>query len=137
LQYQLASLSEELELIFSNAPVTRAPDLIDHEASAPSTGGAIRKPVEGECPICVCDMEPDEELVWCKAACGQNYHKDCFERWRQSKMGGPVTCAYCRTEWQDEGTQQRTALEKLKEGAPKIGSYKNIGHLSMYQKPKA
>lgn len=79
-------------------------------------------------------MEPGEDIVWCKAACGQNFHKECFEQWRQSKMGGRVACVYCRTEWEDEETQPKTAVEKLKQSAPQIGSYKNIGHLPMYQK---
>lgn len=133
LQYQLAFMSEELEQIFANAPVTRAPDLSEYEA-ATATAEVVRKPVDGECPICVFDMEPGEEIVWCKAACGQNFHKECFEQWRRSKMGGRVTCVYCRSEWEDETTKQRTAMDKLTDSAPKIGSYKNIGHLSMYQK---
>jgi hypothetical protein len=133
LQYQLAFMSEELEQIFADAPVTRAPDLSEHEA-ATATTEVVRKPVDGECPICVFDMEPGEEIVWCKAACGQNFHKECFEQWRRSKMGGRVTCVYCRSEWEDETTKQRTAMDKMRDSAPKIGSYKNIGHLSMYQK---
>jgi len=87
-------------------------------------------------------MDDGEELVWCKAACGQNFHKACFEQWRASKKGGPVTCVYCRTEWQDDGASPQKkapkpvpgSLASLKETAPKIGSYKNIGHLPMYQK---
>lgn len=134
LQYQLAFLSEELEQIFANAPVTRAPDLSEHEAATASTK-VSRKPIDGECPICVFDMEVGEEIVWCKAACGQNFHRECFEQWRRSKKGGRVTCVYCRSEWEDEGFKQQTAVNKLKDSAPKIGSYKNIGHLSMYQTP--
>jgi hypothetical protein len=138
LQYQLAFLSDELEFIFANAPVTRAPDhQHEHDDSVESIDDGTRKPVEGECPICVFDMEPDEELVWCKAACGQNFHKVCFEQWRQSKHGGRVTCVYCRSEWQEDSmTPKKPApgsLASLKETAPKIGSYKNIGHHPMYQ----
>jgi hypothetical protein len=136
LQYQLAFLSDELQEIFANAPVTRAPDFgHDENGSDKSTGQVIRKPIEGDCPICVFEMKPDEDMVWCMAACGQNFHRRCFEQWRQSKMGGLVTCVYCRSEWQDEHTMKSkpTGLEKLKGNAPKIGSYQNIGHLPMYQ----
>jgi hypothetical protein len=52
LQYQLAFLSDELESIFANAPVTRAPAFEHHdeqksESSEPVYKGK-RKPVEGE-----------------------------------------------------------------------------------------
>lgn len=65
LQYQQAFLSDELEFIFANAPVTRAP-VLDHnydESDEPNYNG-VRKPIDGECPICVFDMEADEDLVW-------------------------------------------------------------------------
>jgi hypothetical protein len=65
LQYQQAFLSDELESIFANAPVTRAP-VLDHnhdESDEPKYNG-VRKPIDGECPICVFDMEAGEELVW-------------------------------------------------------------------------
>ena len=138
LQYQLAFLSDELECIFANAPVTRAPNHEEEpDESEESVYNGTRKPIEGECPICVFNMEPDEELVWCKAACGQNFHKVCFEQWRQSRRGGHVTCVYCRSEWQEDGMNPRKfvpgSLASLKETAPKIGSYKNIGHHPMYQ----
>jgi hypothetical protein len=81
-------------------------------------------------------VEPDEDLVWCKAACGQNFHKQCFEQWRASKKGYHITCVYCRTLWQDDvGTGSQGSADpmaSLKASAPKIGSYKNIGHLPMY-----
>jgi hypothetical protein len=136
MQYQLAFLSDELREIFANAPVTRAPDLgLNDGDSDHPTEEVIRKPVEAECPICVFAMEPGENIVWCRAACGQNFHQECFEQWRKSKMGGRVTCVYCRSEWLDDGVipSKMNQLERLKETAPKIGSYKNIGHLSIYQ----
>ena len=40
------------------------------------------------------DFDPENnELVWCKAACGNNMHKDCFDKWRKSSGGG-VRCVY-------------------------------------------
>jgi hypothetical protein len=77
--YQLALLSTELQEIFANAPAPAGED-------ATSGGGASnkkRKPIDGDCPICFNDMEAsgDEKIVWCRAACGQNIHRECFEMW--------------------------------------------------------
>jgi hypothetical protein len=138
LQYQLAFLSAELDSIFANAPVTRAPIHHKHDAVDEAMYHGSRKPIDGECPICVFDMDAAEEIVWCKAACGQNFHKACFDQWRASKRGGSVTCVYCRTPWQEDGPPPEArpvpgSLASLKQSAPKIGSYRNIGHLPMYQ----
>ena len=62
-------------------------------------------------------MESDEEFVWCKAACGQNFHKECFEQWKRSKHGGRVTCVYCRSEWQ-ERSPKKGPLASLISTAP-------------------
>ncbi|KAK3330717.1 hypothetical protein B0H66DRAFT_544685 [Apodospora peruviana] len=102
--YQLALLSTELQDIFADAP----PPMEDDDGGVgSSTGGGNknRKPVEGDCPICFSDMESqgNEVIVWCRAACGQNIHKECFEMWaatkRQQASGGNVTCPYCRSVW--------------------------------------
>ncbi|QSZ36054.1 hypothetical protein DSL72_007178 [Monilinia vaccinii-corymbosi] len=135
--YQQAFLSHELESIWANAPVTRAPDGHNHDAGEEdeSKYNGKRKPIDGECPICVFDMSPDEEIVWCKAACGQNFHKECFDQWKVSKRGGMVTCVYCRSPWQEDDAPIRPApgsLATLKDIALKVGSYKNIGHMAMY-----
>jgi hypothetical protein len=76
-------------------------------------------------------MEFEEELVWCKAACGQNFHKECFEQWKRSKHGGRVTCVYCRSEWQ-EPSPKKGPLASLVGTAPIVGSYRNIGYHPMY-----
>jgi hypothetical protein len=139
MQYQLAFLSDELQEIFAKAPVTRAPDLgLEEDEPDHSTRQVTRKPIDGQCPICVFDMEPGEDIVWCRASCGQNFHQGCFEKWRQSKMGGRITCVYCRAEWQDGGAtaSKSNFLDRLKLSAPKIGSYNNIGHLPIYQNQK-
>lgn len=41
-----------------------------------------------------------EPLVFCKE-CGNNVHKQCFERWTSSKRasGDPITCVLCRAPW--------------------------------------
>ncbi|CAF9932013.1 MAG: hypothetical protein HETSPECPRED_008249 [Heterodermia speciosa] len=95
LQYQLALLSSELRDIFANAPIV---------GSQPSPDASSnRKEISGDCPICFTEFEPEtEDIVWCKAACGNNIHKGCFEQWAKSQKGKEVRCVYCRTPWQGD-----------------------------------
>ena len=107
LEYQLAFVSSELREIFAGAP-----PLPSQQADG-SVKDGNRKPLEDECPICCEDFEPEtskEEVVYCKAACGNNVHKQCFEQWAATKKGGSVTCPFCRTLWQgDEDTLKKVA----------------------------
>lgn len=103
--YQLALLATELQEIFARAPPPLNGDH-DEEGHEKSKG---RKPVEGDCPICFSDMEEEgrEKIVWCRAACGQNIHKECFEMWastkrKQSGSNAQVTCPYCRSVWEGD-----------------------------------
>lgn len=96
LQYQRAFLTSELEEIFSEAP-----PIPNATSNSEEDNDGKRKPIEGECPICYMDFEPEtNELVWCKAACGNNMHKTCFDQWAASQRGQQVRCVYCRTPWQ-------------------------------------
>lgn len=111
LVYQLALVREELKEIFE-----RAPPPVGEETRTETEerdGGGRRKPVEGDCPICFCEMEAggrgEEAAVWCRAACGQNIHKGCFETWAATKRRqcggggmGEVTCPYCRSVWEGD-----------------------------------
>lgn len=93
--YQAAFLTSELREIFDNAG-----PLPSETVSAEDKDGK-RKPVEGDCPICVEELDPKtEEIVWCHAACGNNLHKTCFDQWAASKRNSDVTCPYCRTAWE-------------------------------------
>ncbi|KAK3991237.1 E3 ubiquitin-protein ligase Zswim2 [Cladorrhinum sp. PSN332] len=99
--YQLALLSSELEEIFAAAPPP------DSEDGGEADKDGRRKPLEGGCPICFCEMEEQrEQIVWCRAACGQNIHKGCFEMWAETKRkqsaNAEVTCPYCRSVWQGD-----------------------------------
>jgi hypothetical protein len=107
LAYQLAFLTIELTEIFANAPVTTlSPDVA---AEVTDTGGT-RKPIEGDCPVCVMEFDESdksEDILWCKGACGNNIHRACFEQWARSKPG-QVKCVYCRSPWKgDEDTIKR------------------------------
>jgi hypothetical protein len=98
LVYQLALLTSELEGIFANAPPIPS-DVVDADAEH----NGKRKSTDGECPICYMDLAPDEnEVVWCKAQCGHNLHKSCFDQWAKSQRGQEVRCVYCRTPWQQD-----------------------------------
>jgi hypothetical protein len=63
--------------------------------------GRLRAPLEvdSECPICCCEMEPDEATTWCRAQCGGNLHAQCFDTWRTHMGVSDVTCPYCRSPW--------------------------------------
>ncbi|EMD00094.1 hypothetical protein BAUCODRAFT_30550 [Baudoinia panamericana UAMH 10762] len=103
LEYQLAFTSSELRSIFANAP----PLPSETAAASPPEQDGKRKPIEGECPICCVDFEPEssESVVYCKAACGNNIHAECFRQWAATKTGGrgAVTCPFCRTPWEEQG----------------------------------
>lgn len=98
LEYQLAFITSELNEIFAKAPP------LPSATAEESEKDGNRKPLEGECPICCVDFEPEnekEQVVYCKAACGNNVHKECFDQWAATKRGGPVPCPYCRTPWEN------------------------------------
>jgi hypothetical protein len=95
--YQLALTSEELRDLFKNAAPIPGADSADTTTADTEEGN--RKPIEGECPICYTDFEPDKEaIVYCKAGCGNNVHKDCMQSWMTAKAG-KATCPYCRAQW--------------------------------------
>jgi hypothetical protein len=121
LVYQLALLSSELREIMANAP----PPLDETAAEQGSDHHKNRKPIEGDCPICFEELSAaagaddgaeesgggskhnTEQLVWCRAACGQNMHKQCFQMWSATKRqqaGGAskVTCPFCRSPWEGD-----------------------------------
>jgi hypothetical protein len=43
------------------------------------------------------DEHQDEELVWCKARCGINFHKQCIDQWLETAPA--PTCPACRSHW--------------------------------------
>ncbi|GJN70174.1 Znf1 [Purpureocillium lilacinum] len=117
LVYQTALLSTELCTIFASEP--------DRDASGSTTAGK-RKPVEGDCPICYCDLDADssESVVWCRAACGQNIHQKCFQMWAATKAHGTVTCPMCRSTWEgdpDVASRVRMDMAVQSEGYANVG----------------
>ena len=123
LVYQLALLSSELREIFASAPPIDAPSEGDSSSDK-------RKPIDGDCPICFSELEPDKvsEIVWCRAACGQNMHQECFETWARTKSG-KVTCPMCRSEWEgDENMVNRVEKSRgtMSEGYVNVASQLGI-----------
>ncbi|KAF2872599.1 hypothetical protein BDV95DRAFT_606191 [Massariosphaeria phaeospora] len=100
--YQLALLSSELRSVFQHAaPIPDAKPTADASSAADADAAdSNRKAIEGECPICYTDFEPGSEaIVYCKAGCGNNVHRDCMNSWIAAKHGN-ATCPYCRTKWE-------------------------------------
>jgi len=122
LVYQLALVTEELESVFAAAPPIPTDTVSDDDKD---TATSKRKPIEdgSECPICYMDMLGTEELVWCKAACGNNMHKNCFDQWAASQRGQTVKCVYCRTPWEVDASD----LAKMKtQGSVGPDGYVNV-----------
>ncbi|KAL2005052.1 hypothetical protein VTN00DRAFT_2902 [Thermoascus crustaceus] len=65
-----------------------------------------RRPIEGDCGICMSALQDDnsshENLVWCRAQCGNNFHRGCLREWidHRSEENLLPTCPFCRTLWQ-------------------------------------
>ncbi|EAS33146.3 uncharacterized protein CIMG_04170 [Coccidioides immitis RS] len=106
LRYQLAFLSSELREIFEKAPI--------NPADSSSTGSkGKQKPIDGDCPICFMPLDSsNDQVVWCKAACGNNIHRLCFEQWAASLNGKQLRCVYCRTPWEDDGFDIHSLLSR-------------------------
>ena len=120
LQYQLALVASELREIFQKAPPIPTADA--------STTDSNRKPCspDEDCPICCMPFEPEkEEIVFCKAACGNNVHKECFDQWAATKTAqrAKVTCPFCRTPWQGDS---ETVRKLVQEGNVNAEGYVNI-----------
>ena len=84
------STCQELVHIYQNSPLARRTESTDDTSSN-------RRPIEGECPICYMEFEPDsEEIVWCRARCGNNVHRVCFTEWAKRQNGGgqKTTCVF-------------------------------------------
>lgn len=108
---QNAFLTSELEEIDAGAPTIPTESV----AAVEEDLDGRRKPMEDDCPICCMAFEDDEEVTWCRAACGNNVHKGCFDQWARMKQ--KVTCPFCRTEWQygdAKGKSQTASMGNIK-----------------------
>lgn len=79
---------QELREMYQSSPLSS-----QEEQSEDNNGK--RKPIEGDCPICFMELEPEkDEIVWCRAACGNNVHKACFRQWAATQNAQGVRCVY-------------------------------------------
>lgn len=136
----------------SRPSVVRTSSSTERENSQNEGSQTRRRPIEGECGICLCELHipqqevhgdeedesensdsdddndidedddeddndeidsvsaeqteagdeaqpQDEELVWCKARCGNNFHKRCIDQWLATDHAS--TCPACRSRWRD------------------------------------
>lgn len=124
--YQQALLTNELNEIFSKAdgqnndlsilaeqPIRDAYHATTGDPNVILTMTANVKPTieqkpitdDDECPICFESMFNEKNnIIFCSRSCGNNIHKNCFEKWRQAKlsMRESVTCPFCRIEWKNK-----------------------------------
>ncbi|KAL8880257.1 MAG: hypothetical protein Q9192_008055 [Flavoplaca navasiana] len=122
LQYQLAFLTPELQQIFTQAPPLPTSSPANTETNNDPSN---RKEISGDCPICFMEFAPaTEEIIFCRAACGNNIHKQCFEQWARAQASGSVKCVYCRTPWLREVGDYESLAKGGKEGEE---GYVNIG----------
>ncbi|GAP86696.2 putative swim zinc finger protein [Rosellinia necatrix] len=141
LVYQLALLTSELREIFEHAPpIANSGDSDDNDdkngsGSGSSSGSGDKRPrdpnrkdVEGDCPICFSPFEHDgaegEDIVYCRATCGQNMHRECLQMWAATKRQGvAVTCPMCRSAWEED----EESVKKIKDArVPVAGGYVNV-----------
>ncbi|RAH74619.1 uncharacterized protein BO66DRAFT_388091 [Aspergillus aculeatinus CBS 121060] len=118
LQYQLAFLSSELRAIYNGSPLSKEQSTEDNAGN--------RKPIEGDCPICFMEFEPQrEDIVWCRAACGNNIHKACFQQWAATQQAQGVRCVYCRSPWQPD-TENVNVEDLSRQGKFSRDGYVNV-----------
>ncbi|EYE97855.1 RING finger protein [Aspergillus ruber CBS 135680] len=119
LQYQLAFLSTELIEIYNGSSLSR-------ETKPEENTTGKRKPIEGDCPVCFMEFEPDkEDIVWCRGSCGNNIHKVCFDKWAATQREHGVRCVYCRAQWEFE-TESLNMDELKKTGRVNDEGYVNV-----------
>jgi len=110
--YQKAFLSTELTDIFdhyggtnglmADATVTEKYLELISEGKVRRKKMVPQKLIEGDCPICCEKMKTSDNVIYCKYGCGNNVHKDCYDKWITTKSEASmeeVKCVYCRARW--------------------------------------
>ncbi|KAF9701047.1 hypothetical protein EKO04_000471 [Ascochyta lentis] len=69
----------------------------------------VRKDIDGECAVCIDNLESvAAETVFCRT-CGQNFHNKCMDQWLQTMN----TCPTCRTVWKKWPNMRSSTLDQL------------------------
>ncbi|KAF1843703.1 uncharacterized protein K460DRAFT_289584, partial [Cucurbitaria berberidis CBS 394.84] len=65
-----------------------------------------RRLIEGDCSVCREGLELGvKELTFCSMTCGNNFHHDCIERWKEQPPDREaLRCPVCREKWESERT---------------------------------
>merc|ERR1712086_450858 len=126
---QKALLQSELDEILQ-AP---APNNVAH-AEAAARPIARRSLEDAPCPICFEDMaEHDacEATVWCTVRCGNNFHSECADKWREARVqaGEATLCPCCRSLWEEDNECARanSIQVPLSEGQDHRQSIQQLG----------
>ncbi|KAJ6035933.1 hypothetical protein N7540_000212 [Penicillium herquei] len=118
-------VSRQTRAVSVPTTVVHVPSTTDERQSQNDTARVKRREIEGECGICLCDLQipqralegdeheessssvhqshhdevesNDDELLWCKATCGVNFHKQCIDQWLETAHA--PTCPTCRSNW--------------------------------------
>lgn len=101
--------------------LVRVPEVNFNRTTSTSTTRrtVTQKPIEGDCSICTNSLIHEEDhstesssgteneressgqLSWCRAQCGNNYHRECIDQWLSTcrDLFRNPTCPYCRAHW--------------------------------------
>lgn len=56
-------------------------------------GCVVQRPfIDSGCPICFEDMRRGDSFVYCQYSCGNTFHRECFQKWK-NRSGDK--CPYC------------------------------------------
>ena len=104
----------------TNPPAALGTDVAETTGPRPQ-----RKPLLEPCCVCMETLDSETDAVWCRAQCGQNIHRGCFNDWRRQCFATydnhpdhrntvldlhvhelsrlkSITCVFCRTAWKWE-----------------------------------
>jgi len=123
LEYQAAYLTSELRELFDNAPIE------PEEHGDISKTSDKRRPIEGDCPICYMEFDPDKEkIVWCET-CGNNIHEICFNKWAATNQARGVRCVFCRAEWPVDNIDPVNVTSLIQAGNVNEEGYVNVASM--------
>lgn len=97
------------------------------------THNVTRRPITEACGICYEAIHTLEDAVWCRAECGQNIHRECWDLWSAAwhslRSGSDVheeeqpICVFCRAPWvETETTSSLEPAQTSSSGSSSSGS---------------
>jgi hypothetical protein len=93
-----------------------------------------RKPLDDDAECAICyelfkDMKAGEKVTWCRAACGNNFHQECFDHWKNTPaQRAKPTCPLCRSDWLFQTASGGHA--PLPRAKSYSAGYQNLAHTS-------